>query len=201
MRSRPPAPAVAVLLVTLTLLTLTLLTLTMLVLAAETGADAAPLPADHAAAADPAPEGPPRGGAVRPVPGAVVRHFDPPEDPYGPGHRGVDLAAGPGDPVTAALSGTIAFSGRVAGVGWVTVDHGGHLTTTYGPLEERRAAGSAIATGQVLGLLGHLGDAPPTHLDWGARLDGAYIDPLLLLGRWQPRLTADTRCREGVPVC
>ena len=34
-------------------------------------------------------------GAIRPVPGRVVRFFDPPEHPYGPGHRGVDLAAEP----------------------------------------------------------------------------------------------------------
>ena len=36
---------------------------------------------------------------LRPEP-AVVRGFDPPAPPYGPGHRGVDLLGEPGQPVT-----------------------------------------------------------------------------------------------------
>jgi hypothetical protein len=29
-----------------------------------------------------------------------------------------------------------------------------------------------------------------THLDWGARLDGAYLDPTSLLLRWRLHLTS-----------
>jgi murein DD-endopeptidase MepM/ murein hydrolase activator NlpD len=122
---------------------------------------------------------------VVPVDGAVVREFDPPATPYGPGHRGVDLDAGGGDPVRAAMAGVVTFSGDVAGVRWVTVDHGGGLDTTYGefgPLAV--SAGDRVEAGQPLGrLAGSAG-----HLDWGARLDGEYIDPLSLLGSWRPRL-------------
>lgn len=124
-------------------------------------------------------------GALRPVPGEVVRPFDPPAHEYGPGHRGVDLAAQPGDPVRAALGGRITYAGLVAGTGWVTIDHGGGLVTTYGPVEQRLPAGSAVARGAVVGAIAVTG----RHLDWGARLRGAYLDPLLLLAVWRMHLT------------
>ncbi len=128
------------------------------------------------------------GRAVLPVDGPVVRGFDPPATPYGSGHRGVDLAVPPGTPVHAALGGTVTFSGQVGGRGWVTVAHGGGLDTTYGWLDPREVrAGEHVRTGQRLGLLA----ADASHLDWGARLDGAYLDPRSLLGRWRARLVAD----------
>lgn len=123
-------------------------------------------------------------GVVLPVEGIVTRPFDAPAHPYGPGHRGVDLAAAPGAPVRSAAAGTVTFSGPVAGTRWVTVAHGGGLDTTYGPLEPRVTAGQRVRAGQRLGRL-----APRAgHLDWGARLDGRYVDPLTLLGRWRVHL-------------
>ena len=124
--------------------------------------------------------------ATAPVAGDVTRPFQPPPTRYGAGHRGVDLVAEPGAPVVAALGGVVSFSGRVAGVGWVTVDHGGGLNTTYGALSPRVAvAGQHVARGELLGFLA----AERGHLDWGARLEGDYIDPLTLLGRWETFLT------------
>lgn len=132
--------------------------------------------------------------AVRPVDGPVVAAFDPPDIPYGPGHRGVDLGADAGERVVAALDGTIAFAGPVAGVGWVTVDHGGGLATTYGDVMAAVAEGQPVAAGQAVG---HLADGA-AHLDWGARLHGRYIDPLGLLGRWRAhRVDPDSVPRGG----
>lgn len=146
------------------------------------------------------PDGPgtdtPGGGSVvRPVGGGVVGGFDPPADPYGAGHRGVDLAARPGDEVRAALTGTVSFAGQVAGLGWVTLDHGGGLETTYGVLVELRvAAGDQVVAGDVLGVLGEDAD----HVDWGAKQDGRYLDPLSLLGRWEVHLVEPGRLVEPV---
>lgn len=117
--------------------------------------------------------------AVRPIGGAVVREFAPPAARYGSGHRGVDLEAAPGEPVRAALAGTVAFAGQVAGQRWVTLDHGGGLRTTYGVLEALAVAqGERVAAGDGLGVLAGGAD----HLDWGATRDGTYVDPLTLLG-------------------
>ena len=135
-------------------------------------------------AADPPPA--PLQIAVAPVDGAVVAPFAPPEHRYGSGHRGVDLHAQPGDPVRAAMAGVVRFAGEVAGVGWVSVDHGGGLDTTYGPIEPRRvSAGDRVDAGDLLGFVA----ADAAHVDWGARLDGQYIDPLSLLVRWEVHLT------------
>jgi murein DD-endopeptidase MepM/ murein hydrolase activator NlpD len=124
----------------------------------------------------------PPAAPVPPVPGAVVRAFDPPPTRFTAGHRGADLAAVPGEEVRAAMAGIVTFAGVVAGRGWVTVRHDGDLETTYGDLDPRLvAAGEQVTAGQVLGRL-----APAaTHLDWGARLAGEYVDPLSLLGRWE----------------
>ncbi len=123
---------------------------------------------------------------VPPVPGAVVAPFDPPEHPYGPGRRGVLLASESGAAVRAARAGTVTFAGEVAGEGWVSVDHGGGLVTSHGPVAPRAvAAGDRVARGA---LLGHLAEGPSLH--WGARIDGDYVDPLDLLTAWQPTLRA-----------
>lgn len=118
----------------------------------------------------------------------VIRPFDPPLLPYAAGHRGVDLRAQPGDPITAPLPGVVSFAGPVARVGWVSVDHGGGLVTTYGPLEPRAVvAGQRVKPGDLLGWLDRAGN---THLNWGARWQGRYLDPLLLLIPWEPYLVA-----------
>lgn len=136
-------------------------------------------------------------GAVLPVRGPLLRAFDPPASRYGAGHRGVDLAAAPGEVVRAALDGAVSFSGTVARVGWVTVDHGGGLSTTYGPLDPRLVrAGDSVEAGGRLGRLA--GDA--LHLDWGARVGDTYIDPLSLLGRWEVHLTSADSTVADLPA-
>lgn len=126
-------------------------------------------------------------GVVLPVDGPLLRLFEAPATPYAAGHRGVDLAALPGSPVRAALPGVVTFAGPVAGRGWVTIDHGGGLETTYGDLAPRLvSAGRRVAAGDVLGRLA----AGRAWVDWGARRDGDYIDPLTLLGAWRVHLAA-----------
>lgn len=130
----------------------------------------------------PAPSAVTAAGAA-PVGGRVLRPFDPPATPYGRGHRGVDLAGAPGEPVRATLAGTVTFAGRVGGVTWVTVTHGDGLATTYGGFAATVRAGDRVGLGARLGAVGDR-----ARLDWGARRDGRYVDPLLLLGGWRVAL-------------
>ena len=51
---------------------------------------------------------------LRPRP-AVLRTFDAPSPNWNRGHRGVDLAGAPGQPVYAAGAGTVVFAGELAG--------------------------------------------------------------------------------------
>ena len=92
-------------------------------------------------------------------PHPVVRPFDAPASPYGPGHRGVDLGGAAGAPVLAAGAGVWCSPGRWPGRGVVSVDHPNGLRTTYEPLAPAVTAGQQVAAGAVLGHLraGHAG--------------------------------------------
>src|SRR4029077_16692367 len=68
---------------------------------------------------------------TRPVGGAVVRPFDPPQSRFGAGHLGADLAASPGTAVRAAGPGVVSFAGSVAGSLHVVVAHAGSMRTSY----------------------------------------------------------------------
>ncbi|GAA1121404.1 murein hydrolase activator EnvC family protein [Nocardiopsis composta] len=119
----------------------------------------------------------------------VVRPFAPPPEPWLPGHRGVDLAAPAGAEVRAAGAGRVAFAGRIAGVGAVSVQHGA-LRTTYLPVVPSVARGDPVAAGDPLGTLDpgarHCPGRPCLH--WGLRLGRDYLDPLGLLGLGAIRL-------------
>lgn len=125
---------------------------------------------------------------LQPVP-EVVAPFDPPEDPYGRGHRGVDLLGTPGQAVRAALPGTVTFAGPLAGVGVVVVDHG-PTRTTYQPVAASLPLGSTVAAGAVIGtlLLPRSHCFPRACLHWGWIEGETYLDPLLLVGAGPVRL-------------
>ena len=114
---------------------------------------------------------------------AVTRAFQPPPTPYSAGHRGVDLAGAPGQPVLAAGAGTVVFAGMVAGRPVVSVDHADGLRTTYEPVQPGVAAGQPVSRGSPLGVLlaGHEGCPAEACLHWGLRREATYLDPLSLL--------------------
>lgn len=119
----------------------------------------------------------------------VVHDFDPPDLPWGAGHRGVDLTGSPGQPVRAALPGTVRFAARLAGRGVVVVDHG-DTRTTYEPVAAAVVRGQPVAAGAVLGRL-ELGGShcwPSACLHWGWRRGDTYLDPLRLVGAGPVRL-------------
>lgn len=125
---------------------------------------------------------------LRPEP-AVVHGFAPPPVAWAAGHRGVDLAARPGQQVRAARAGTVTFAGRIAGRGVVVVSHG-ETRTTYEPVAASVSRGATVAAGTVLGRLELLGShcLPSACLHWGLLRDETYLNPLTLVGRGPVRL-------------
>ena len=121
-----------------------------------------------------------------PPPHEVIAPFDAPATPYGPGHRGIDIAVPGGAEVRTVEGGTVRFSGSVAGRGVVSVVHADGLISTYEPVDGGVSAGDQVGAGQVLGTLE--GSSPASHcagrdcLHLGARRGELYVDPLLLLG-------------------
>lgn len=130
---------------------------------------------------------------LRPRP-QVVTAFDAPSPNWLAGHRGVDLAATPGQPVHAAGPGTVVFAGELAGRSLVSVAHPGGLRTSYEPVEPGVRPGQAVRRGSVIGSLaaGHPGCPAPACLHWGAMWGPAaqadYVDPIGLLASTPIRL-------------
>ena len=125
------------------------------------------------------------GWPVRPEP-EVLRGFDPPSDPYGPGHRGVDLSGTVGQAMHSALAGTVTYAGLLAGRGVIVVSHG--LTrTTYEPVAASVRVGHAVAQGDRIGALELAGSHcfPAACLHWGWLRGDDYLEPLDLVGHQQ----------------
>lgn len=146
------------------------------------------------------PDPPPVPPLWMPVAGAVVRGFDTRAGPYGPGHRGIDIAASVGDLVRSPTAGRVAFAGRVAGTSWVSLLVAPGALVTLGPLVvdpattadrvRLRTPVGRVAPGHSIppvGLAGSGRGGATLHLS--VRVDGIYVDPLdYLVDRPRPRL-------------
>ena len=123
-------------------------------------------------------------GWVRPVPGRVVRPFEPPKTKYGPGHLGVDFAAAPETYVRAAGAGVVVFAGAVADTFHVVIRHANGWRTSYSFLATIGVRnGATVDAGQVIGTTGGTGeghDGSVLHL--GLRIGDEYVDPMRLFG-------------------
>ena len=140
-------------------------------------------PADAPAA----PSSPAPGSAgtwLWPLQGAVLRGFDPPDNPYSAGHRGIDIAARAGTTVLAPEGGTVTFAGKVAGQLYVTIDHGSGVLSTCSFLSDVLVhKGNVVVRGAPIARSGsgHPGSTLPTHLHLGVRVAGNYVDPMTFL--------------------
>lgn len=115
----------------------------------------------------------------------VVRSFDPPDTPFGAGHRGVDLGGRRGQPVLAASAGVVVYADKLAGRGVISIEHDA-VRTTYEPVRAEVKVGDQVYEGQRIGTLesGHEGCPEAACLHWGALRtvpELQYLDPLQLV--------------------
>lgn len=98
-------------------------------------------------------------------------------------HRGVDIRARYGTPVTASAGGQVVFSGTMSGYGsMVVVDHGNDVKTLYAHLSAIYAReGTRIRRGDVVGAVGTSGRSSGPHLHYEVRVGGEAIDPACYL--------------------
>jgi murein DD-endopeptidase MepM/ murein hydrolase activator NlpD len=133
-----------------------------------------------------------------PVTGPLVRGFDARAGPYGPGHRGIDIAAPVGELVLAPAAGRVEFAGPVAGVNWVTLVVAPGVLVTLGPLLDPVVTATRVRSRAPVGRIGPghpatraapASPAAPAALHLSVRVDGVYVDPLVyLVDRPRPRL-------------
>ncbi|WP_040493356.1 murein hydrolase activator EnvC family protein [Ilumatobacter nonamiensis] len=133
-----------------------------------------------------------------PVDGVVADPFREPPCPYCAGNRGIEYRIGGRTSVSAVESGTVTWSGEIAGTRYVVVRHANGWRATYGRLS---AAGPG--TGDVV-LAGTTIGSATTSFYFGLREGDRYIDPMPYLGRLvgRPRLvpTDGTAPRPAPPA-
>lgn len=113
-------------------------------------------------------------------PAHVVRDFQAPESPWGPGHRGLDLAAD-SPVIRAPVSGQVSFQGPVADRGVVTITTAHGWQVSMEPVESDLAQGAWVAAGQDIGQL-QPGHCAGLCLHLGLRIEGEYRSPAQELG-------------------
>ncbi len=79
----------------------------------------------------------------------------------------------------------VTFAGKSRNFGrLVVIDHGGGWETRYAHLKKINAAkGKRVQRGDVIGSVGHSGNASGDHLHYEVRYDGDAVDPRLTLRR------------------
>lgn len=122
-----------------------------------------------------------------PVKGRVMRGFDAVAR-YAAGHRGVDLEADVGEQVRSAARGLVRFTGRVAGIPVVSIDHGSGWRTTYQPVAALVHEGQVVEAGDVIGTVSAGHCQLQTCLHWGLTDGTDYADPLAFLRARRLRL-------------
>jgi hypothetical protein len=120
------------------------------------------------------------GSWFTPVPGfEIVRAFDKPARNWEQGHRGIDVAALPGEPIRAPESGTVRFSGNVAGRPVLSLHVGDHVVS-FEPVESDLHTGDEVFAGHPVGTV-----AAPSHCEpgcvhvgvWRSDTEKDYLNP------------------------
>ena len=95
-------------------------------------------------------------------------------------HRGLDIAAASGTPITAPAAGRVVFSGRKFGFGNVVeLDHGHGIVTRYAHARSLRVKrGEQVEAGATIATVGRTGLASGPHLHFEVLVDGRSVDPL-----------------------
>lgn len=98
-------------------------------------------------------------------------------------HAGVDFRAPSGTPIVAPAAGVIVltddlfFTGRT-----VVIDHGLGLISVLAHMSKIAVhVGDTVRPGDGVGQVGATGRATGPHLHWSVRLNGARVDPMLLI--------------------
>ncbi|WEV68520.1 peptidoglycan DD-metalloendopeptidase family protein [Bifidobacterium sp. ESL0775] len=118
------------------------------------------------------------------LPHVVTRRFKAPKQVWGPGHRGVDIAAVEDTPLLAPANGFISFAGIVAGKSVVSIRHKS-LTLTLEPAQTLLPIGTPVIKGLPIGTVTGLSDhCTGVCVHWGVRKSRKeYRDPQQLASR------------------
>ena len=94
-------------------------------------------------------------------------------------HNGIDIANGPGTPVVASMSGSVASVGYNGNYGrYVIIRHPDGFQTLYAHLARTHVSqADRVRQGQQLGEMGNTGYSTGNHLHFSIFLNGTHVDP------------------------
>ncbi|MFN3939348.1 MAG: peptidoglycan DD-metalloendopeptidase family protein, partial [Chitinophagales bacterium] len=113
-------------------------------------------------------------------------------------HSGIDLDLETGDPVSAALDGTVIEANYSGGYGnLVVLKHENGLETYYAHLSKIKVEpGQKVEAGELIGLGGSTGRSTGPHLHFEVRYLGAAFDPSYLIDFDNQQLRSNTIALE-----
>ncbi len=104
-------------------------------------------------------------------------------------HKGIDLYAPKGTPISAVADGVVHFSGRQSGYGRVVIlQHANNVRTLYAHNKKNKVkAGQRVVRGQTIATVGKSGNASGYHLHFEYISAGRALDPQRFLPRFASR--------------
>lgn len=140
-----------------------------------------------ASAETPQPEVASSAAMIWPVHGEITSHFGYRRLRIGGTnmHYGLDIDGETGDPIEAAVAGTVTFSGWRSGFGYLVIITNGNTEYYYAHASELFVnEGDSVAVGQHIANVGATGRVTGSHLHFEVRVDGTPVDPLPLLQQY-----------------
>ena len=97
-------------------------------------------------------------------------------------HTGLDIDGDTGDPIVAAVAGTVTHSGWRGGYGYLVIVTNGNTDYYYAHASELLVdEGTSVKVGQLIARVGSTGNSTGPHLHFEVRVDGDPVDPLPIL--------------------
>lgn len=93
-------------------------------------------------------------------------------------HQGLDIAISKGTPIFATADGIVTTSTYSQSAGnYITINHEERLQTVYMHCTERFVdVGDSVSKGMIIGTVGSTGNSTGSHLHYGIKIDGVYVD-------------------------
>lgn len=95
-------------------------------------------------------------------------------------HSGIDIPAAEGTPIYAAADGIVLTNGHWSYGICVKLVHGSNIVTVYGHMSSRAPGirdGVSVSAGDLIGYVGHTGNATGDHLHFEIDVNGVNTDP------------------------
>ncbi len=121
---------------------------------------------------------------IWPLDGEITSYFGPRSLLGMTYHYGLDIDGDTGDAISAAMPGTVTYSGWQGGYGYLVVIEADGVEYYYGHASELLAyVGQQVEVGDVIARVGSTGLSTGSHLHFEVRIDGQAVDPLPYLER------------------